>query len=211
MKITFDTKRLFFDRPAIMRAVDRAAHRALNRAGGKLRLMAQRSMRYVSQPKKEGKRRKTSAPGRPPRAVRPHPWIRKHLYYAWDPQKKSVLVGPALFGRRTGAPARLEKGGRVRIKNTRRKIRRVGDGGEIDIGGSGATVKPAVNWRGETILVRYGLLHTAAQAQRANELNEWLYGPEEFDATIEPRPYMGPALEKMLPQLPKELAGTVRP
>ncbi len=211
MKITLDTKRLFFDRPAVTRAVDRAARKALTHAGGKVRLIAQRSMRYVTQPKKQGKKRKVSAPGQPPRAVRPHPWLRKHLYFAWDPQRKSVVVGPAVFGRRTGTPRRLERGGRVRIKNARRRLRRIGDGGEIDIGGSGPTVKPIENFKGETVRVRFARLRTQAQANRANELNAWLYGPNEFDATIEPRPYMGPALDKMLPQLPRELAGTVKP
>jgi hypothetical protein len=35
-----------------------------------------------------------SAPGTPPHAVQPHPFIRKFLSYAYDPQRKSVVVGP---------------------------------------------------------------------------------------------------------------------
>lgn len=201
--------RQFFDRRPVVAAVERAGQRALVRTVGKLRLIAQRSMRYVSVPK-SGKPRQVAPPGQPPRAVRPHPWLRRHLYYTWDPSTKSAVVGPALFGPGTGAPKVQEFGGRVTIRNPRRKHRRVGDGGELDIGGSGATSKPAFNWRGEKITVRYGLLRTQAQATRANEINAWLYGQESFAANIEPRPYMGPALEKTLPQLPPELAGSVR-
>lgn len=210
MNAVLNVKKIFLDRPAVINAVDRAAHQALNRVGGRTRKTMQRSMRYVTPPK-SGKPRKVSPPGAPPRAVRSHPWIRKHTYYAWDPEKKSVVVGPIRFGPKSGAPRRLEHGGRVRMRNPRRTIRRVGDGGEVGLGGSGPTVKPTYDWRGKKVLVRYGKLHTESQARRANELQELIYGPLEWDATIEPRPFAGPALEKMMPELPKELAGTVRP
>jgi hypothetical protein len=202
--------RLFFDRGPVVAAVDKAGQRALSRQAARLRLTAQRSMRYVSAPK-SGKPRKVSSPGQPPRAVRPHPWLRKHLYYSWDPSTKSAVVGPALFGPASGAPHTQEFGGRVTIRNPRRKRRQVGAGGEIDIGGSGPTSKPAYNWRGEKIIVRYAKLRTPSQVAHANEIQAWLYGPETFAANIEPRPYMGPALAKILPQLPRELAGSVRP
>lgn len=210
MKASIIPRDFFLDRAPVEKAVQRAGKQALARSGARHRLTAQRSMRYVT-PTKSGKPRRVSAAGQPPLAVRPHPWIRRHWYFAWDPSTQSVVSGPALFGPASGAPRTLEKGGRVRIKNKRRKIRTVGDGGEMDLGGRGGTVKPVYNWRGQRVLVRYAKIRTTAQAALANANNEWLYGPAEFTATIEPRPTAGPALDKILPSLPRELAGTVKP
>lgn len=216
MKMDIVPRNFFFDQPEIEKAVERAGKQALARSGARHRLTAQRSMRYVTPPK-SGKPRRVSSPGQPPLAVRPHPWVRKHWYYAWDPSTKSVVSGPALFGPASGAPRTLEKGGQARIKNRRRTIRRVGDGGEVRIGlpsGMGdlsRTAKQAIDWRGNAQWVTYAKIRTTAQAALANANNEWLYGPEEFTAQIEPRPTAGPALDKILPSLPRELAGTVRP
>ena len=33
-------------------------------------------------------------PGTPPRAVKPHPWIRQFLFFAFDTRTRSVVVGP---------------------------------------------------------------------------------------------------------------------
>ena len=78
-------------------------------------------------------------------------------------------------------------------KNQRRRQRRVGGAGEIRIGGfRGKATKKTKGGQ----WVTYTKLVTQAQADRANRLNEELYGPETIGGRrIEPRPYMGPALK----------------
>ena len=57
----------------------------------------------------------------------------------------------------------------------------------------------------------YAVLTTQAQAERANRLNEELYGPEMIGGRrIEPRPYMGPALRAEMPSLPILWANSIR-
>lgn len=61
-----------------------------------------------------------SAPGEPPRMHSGE--IKKFLYFTYEPKTNSVLVGPALLDRPTGAPEKLEKGGWVDTSNGRAKI-----------------------------------------------------------------------------------------
>jgi hypothetical protein len=94
-------KQGFFDRPAVVRALDRANRRALSRAGAFVRQRARTSMK---------KRKGTSPPGQPPYA---HVGLlRKFLLFAYDAGKKSVVVGPARINKSGEAPALLEHGGR---------------------------------------------------------------------------------------------------
>ena len=45
--------------------------------------------------------------------------IRKHLYFAYDPEKKTVVVGPALLNKTTMAQATLEHGGSTTVTSVR--------------------------------------------------------------------------------------------
>jgi len=97
-----NVKRLFFDRQAVLNAVDQATRRVLSRFGAFTRRIAKNSIRQ---------RRGTSAPGTPPFS---HTGLlRKFLFFAYDPSARSVIIGPArLRGRGYGeAPALLEYGG----------------------------------------------------------------------------------------------------
>lgn len=224
LNLGFNVKRWFFDRAIVAQAVNRATRESLNKAGALVRTIARRSMRYVTALKEQRRqialaRRKRmtgepapSPPGTPPHAVRPHPWIREFLYFAYDPAAQSVVIGPVrLPGSRTNVPALHETGGRAIVKNRRREVRRIGSGGEIRVGGrAGRTTKPAVDRQGRTIMVTYARLRTAAQVARANELNEALYGPQYYMAEYPPRPFMGPALAAAQPSLPKFWAASVR-
>jgi hypothetical protein len=194
-------KELFFDRPAVERAMDEPAKVMMEIGAKHIRRRAQTSMRYTSG--RPGKYT-PSKPGQPPRAVREHPLVRRHLYYHYDPSSRSAVIGPARLAIDTGAPHTLEFGGSALIRNSRRVVRRVGDGAELRIGGPiGPTAKPAVDQHGQTVMVTYGLIRTAGQAARANRLNRQLYGTAKHKrVTVEPRPFMGPALVAEVPNLP---------
>ncbi len=177
--------KMFLTTDAVKRAIPPASRKALSRAGGLLRKVAQRSMRY---------RKKASLAGQPPSAHRERgALLRKLLFFGWDSQAESVVVGPLGFGK-NGA-ALQEFGGRVRVKNPRRRFRKIGDGGEIRIS-AGVAV--------------YTKLATQAQAHRANRLNRELYGEDFIQVSVPRRPFMKPALDKVSPELPKFYKDMVR-
>lgn len=104
---------MFFDRPAVLKAMDKARVRSFAIAGGFIRQTARRSMR----------RRKTaSPPGSPPSARSGE--LRDRLYFGYDKSTDSVVVGPEGF-RGSGVPALHERGGTIRRKR-RRGSRRPG-------------------------------------------------------------------------------------
>lgn len=107
-------KKGFFDRDAVVKALDKVTFKALSRFGGNVRLTAQRSIR------KESKKHKVSEPGKPP-ITHPSPGdflLRKWILYSYDQVRKSVVIGPAVLPGAAGPPAlqALEYGGKVRIK-----------------------------------------------------------------------------------------------
>ena len=186
----------FLDDKRVLREVGKKERAALMRFGARTRTKARRSMRYVKslayQKRRiaEGKRKrasvapKASKPGEPPRAIQPHPWVRKHLYFAYSMQTKSVVTGPIRLPRSTNAPEILEYGGRVaRRKNPRRRIRKIGDGGEVAV-------------RGGKVI--YAKLRTPEQVRRANRLNAQLYGPWRVTYRQAARPFMRPAAADVL-------------
>jgi hypothetical protein len=146
MKVTA----LFFDRPKVQRAVDRAKRRALSKAGAFIRQRAKTSMR---------RRRGSSAPGSPPHAHEGS--LRRLLFFAYDPGADSVVVGPVKLNKPGEAPSVLEFGGRATVER-----RRTRQGGRRVI--------------------------------------------EKRRVRVEARPYMGPALKKELPNIPKPWASSVR-
>ncbi|HUX17173.1 MAG TPA: hypothetical protein VMW52_11920, partial [Phycisphaerae bacterium] len=80
---TMRVKELFFDAPAVRRAMDDASHKALSRIGAFLRTRARGSMREAKGP---------SRPGKPPHA---HVGtIKRLLFFSYDRATRSVVVGP---------------------------------------------------------------------------------------------------------------------
>jgi hypothetical protein len=190
MSFRYDVKSMFFDRQAVIDALGRANARALSRAGAFIQRRAKSSIR---------KRKRASRPGEPPSS---HiGTLRNLIYFGFDTTSRSVVVGPTPLGAVGIVPPTLEYGGPSAVRrNPRRRLRKMGQGGEIRIGGPlSATTKrtPEGKW------VTYTKLATQAQAERANRLNEELYGPEFIGGKrIEARPYMGPALRAEMPGLP---------
>lgn len=106
---------LFFDAPAVQRAMDKSKRQALSKAGAFIRRTAKTSIRA-------GKT--VSKPGHPPHSHAGH--LRRLLFFAYDLATASVVIGPARF-KEAEAPNLLEKGGTVtrKISNARGRRRRV--------------------------------------------------------------------------------------
>lgn len=114
-------KDAFFDPSKVIKGMDRAAARALSRFGAFVRQSAKTSIRY---------REKPALPGQPPSAHRtgtrlkknrktgvtkrqPSSPLRDLIFFAYDREKKEVIIGPAIFpaARSKGVPPVLEYGG----------------------------------------------------------------------------------------------------
>ena len=94
----------FFDREKVQRAVDASTRRALSRFGAFVRQRAKTSIRT-----KAG----TSPPGQPPYS---HTGVLKQfLLFAYDAERKSVVIGPTLIREGSPAPRLLEHGGDTTI------------------------------------------------------------------------------------------------
>lgn len=107
---------MFLDSPAITKAVGVANVKALNRAGGRTRVTARRSIRYRKN------RAITSPKGTPPYAHTKGRGI-KTILYGYDRRTESVVAGFARLGGTADpdAPRTLEHGGTARIKIRRKK------------------------------------------------------------------------------------------
>lgn len=111
----------FFDRARVQDSLDRALRDALSRIGAFVRQRARTSLRYRDRP---------STPGSPPSAHRtmirkktnkktgkvkfqPVSPLREFIFFAYDPARKSVVIGPALLNAKGGSRAlsALEYGG----------------------------------------------------------------------------------------------------
>lgn len=158
--------RSFFDRDVVMRAMDSQTRQTLSRFGAYVARRAKSLIRPARQlplgemsadellqyriaqaaAKRAGRAAPkrplaSSKPGEPPRSILGY--LRRFIYFGWDPATHSVVIGPALFGGASGtAPRVLEEGGMT------------------------------VNYKGKTL-------------------------------TIKPRPFMSPAFQAELVELPK--------
>lgn len=116
-------KKSFFDKKGVADALDPAVRRALSKFGAFVRRRSRSSIKQA--PKAAKKKRtkgkapkaRTSRPGQPPLA---HQGDIKRILFGYDAANKSVVVGPVLYGARSGAPETLEYGGFARLKGGRR-------------------------------------------------------------------------------------------
>lgn len=112
--MTFKTaKEGFFDRAKVLKAIDGATVRVLSKFGAYVRTGAKSSIR---------KRKRPSLPGQPPSS---HVGTLKQLiFFSYDFEKKSVVIGPTLSNHPTGAPEVLEHGGEADVTDSVWKTRR---------------------------------------------------------------------------------------
>lgn len=99
-----DVQRLFFDTKAVEAATTRAERRFLSRFGAFVRREARQSIRT---------RKAVSDPGKPPTNRTGD--LKRNIFFAFDPERRSVVIGPVLLpGKRGNAPELLEHGGQAR-------------------------------------------------------------------------------------------------
>ena len=96
-----EVKASFFDTKRVMSALDRAGRAVLSKFGAYVRTAARHSIR---------KRKAVSKPGQPPSSHAGQ--LRDFLWFAYDTERRSVVIGPARLSDKPGnAPEALEYGG----------------------------------------------------------------------------------------------------
>lgn len=102
-------KQLFFDKAKVVRAVDKARRAVLSKAGAFIRTAARSSIR---------RRKAPSPPGKPPSS---HTGLlKKFIYFGYEPDSDSVVIGPVKLNKPGAAPSVLEHGGKTLIHKRRR-------------------------------------------------------------------------------------------
>lgn len=107
-------KKLFFDSPKVVRAMDRTTRKVLRRFGAFVRRTALGSIR---------KRKKTSKPGKLPSS---HTGLlRNFIRFDYDSRQRSAVIGPIRLTKkgRGEAPRILEYGGSTVIKDKGKRKR----------------------------------------------------------------------------------------
>lgn len=105
-------KGLFFDRQKVQSAVSRAERRVLSKFGAHVRQDAKQRIR---------RRKRPSRPGESP--TNQTGLLKRHIYFVFDPDRRSVVIGPALLSIGTGAPSTLEHGGETAVESDRKVVR----------------------------------------------------------------------------------------
>jgi hypothetical protein len=96
----------FFDREKVIKAVGIADKKVLSAQGQEVQYQAKGMLWPAKGP---------SSPGNPPHMHMG--LIKKLLYFSYDFSSKSVVIGPAIIDRPTGAPSTLEYGGDAKMQD----------------------------------------------------------------------------------------------
>jgi hypothetical protein len=178
--LTLSVKRSFFDRPAIIAKIGQRVAKGLNRAGGTVKVTAQRSIRPYT------KTGKPSKPGLPPRRAVGLAEGLGNIIYAFDGKDAVVIGSVKRNGSRSVKPATTIPGLHER--------------GELATLLEARFVMPsgkATEWRAVPRRVRPG-----RDGQRMEQRRRSVKYPA--------RPFMQPALEKIKPRLPKLFANSIK-
>ena len=106
-------KRLFFDRQQVLSKVSRAERRVLSRFGAYVRQDARQRIR---------RRKRPSQPGESPTHQTGR--LKQHISFLFDPDRRSVVIGPTKLSTGSDAPATLEYGGQAVVEtSTGRPVR----------------------------------------------------------------------------------------
>ena len=96
---------LFFDRQKVLAAVSRAERKVLSQFGAFVRQDARQRIR---------RRKRSSRPGESP--TNQTGLLKRHIHFAFDPDRRSVVIGPARLNKPSVAPAALEYGGQTTLE-----------------------------------------------------------------------------------------------
>jgi hypothetical protein len=121
----------FFDSKKVRLAVDKSRRQILSRMGAFVR---QRAITSIRKPPKTRRREaktgrfakaagQISRPGMPPYSHRG--LLRKFLFFAYDPERQSVVIGPARLNKPGNAPESLEYGGESAIAGRNGRTRKI--------------------------------------------------------------------------------------
>lgn len=178
---------LSFNSAEIAKYVTKIERKGLQKAGA---IMRARAMREIK-PAPVGT---AAAPGQ---SFHSHPTkkkgdsgIKRAIQYGLDPALSAVVVGPAYA---QDIFRKHEEG--LTTQNKRRRLR-VGDKGLMVIGrtykkGKGRTLKiPTSSGRAGEVPVVFAEIKTPKQLERAQELEETIYGPYKSSSTYPPRPVL---------------------
>lgn len=99
-------KRGFFDRRSVLNAMDKVTVKVLSRFGAYTMTTARGLIR------RPGKKGLPSKPGKPPKNVTG--LLRDFIFFSYEKNNRSVVIGPTKLNQNTGAPAILEYGGITR-------------------------------------------------------------------------------------------------
>lgn len=173
----------FLTDPDVMKRIDRGTAIALGKWGAYVRQTARQSMR---------RRKKPAPPGMPPSVHEGS--VKRLVHFYYDLKTDTVVVGPEIRPRPTGAPHTLEFGGRVRRgpKNPHRTFK-VGDFGPIRESVSTRTGRPTLIWT---------RLRTPAQVGRATALWKKYCLENTYSFYVAARPFMRPAMLKNMHVVP---------
>jgi hypothetical protein len=207
--VAFGCKSQFDDGP-VRQKVRAGNIESLGHGGAAIRRSAKSSIK---------KRKKPAAKGTPPHTQTRR--LPRSLLYAVERNREFAVVGPASrFGRNVHKVAALhEFSGFVgKFRNPRRRIRKLGGGGEVAIATrrrrrrgrfvkDNAALKTLRGTRQGNVRVQFAKLRTPRQVRKANRINEELYGPLTSQANYPKRPFLGPALKRVAPRLPEHWRG----
>jgi len=112
----------FFNVDTVAKAVDKANKGRLSMFGAFVRTRAKTSIKKAGSDREAPKVRnaqgrlvfrklKSSQPGKPPFSRTG--LLKQFIYFSFDPAKRSVVIGPTLINKPSGAPETLEYGGTV--------------------------------------------------------------------------------------------------
>lgn len=170
----------FFDSSAVIRKTNAVERRILSRFGAFVRRRSKSSIR--------SRKRKVSEPGNPPFSRKGT--LKKLIFFSYDTNKKSVVIGPTKFGKGE-APRLLEEGGTA----TRQllllgKIQGRDDRGRFTKKAL-QPLDPSINYSGEVVF---------KNSKRGSQLR----------TKYRPRPFMGPAFNAELPSVRDQLANSIK-
>ena len=115
-------KSQFFTAKGVADGLDAGTRKSLTKFGAYVRRRAKSSLKYKDGPAPPGQpphvhrsatfKRKKGKGGKKPQPVSP---LRELIFFSYDRERKSVIIGPAIGGSRSGAPRTLEESGQAKI------------------------------------------------------------------------------------------------